>query len=142
GSPFAVAERPPTLAEIGAEPLLGFRSGRALEPVEAALRGAGVEPRFAFRSNDNPTMQALVASGIGNAVMPQLTVDERDPRVVVRELGGQVPPRVTATATSPRPRVPSSRPRPRLLDRDRLREVARLVDVQTAEACDSVGEQL
>jgi len=98
GSPFAVAERPPTLAEIGAEPLLGFRSGRALEPVEAALRGAGVEPRFAFRSNDNPTMQALVAAGIGNAVMPRLTVDERDPRVVVRELGGQVPPRVIAIA--------------------------------------------
>jgi DNA-binding transcriptional LysR family regulator len=98
GSPFANAEKPPSLGEIGAQPLIGFRSGRALEPVEAALRGAGVEPRFAFRSNDNPTMQALVAAGIGNAVMPRLTVDERDPRVVVRELGGQVPPRVIAIA--------------------------------------------
>ena len=96
GSPLANAARP-TLAEIGADPLVGFRSDRSIEPVEAALHGAGIEPRFAFRSNDNPTVLGLVAAGIGNAVMPRLTVDDGDRRVVVRELD-LVPPRVIAVA--------------------------------------------
>jgi DNA-binding transcriptional LysR family regulator len=98
GSPFASARRLPSLKEIGAEPLIGFRSDRSLEPVEAALRGAGIEPRFTFRSNDNTTVQGLVAAGIGNAVLPRLAVDEADARVVVRELGDEVPPRVIAIA--------------------------------------------
>jgi DNA-binding transcriptional LysR family regulator len=97
GSGLATARAVPTLERIAAEPLIGFRSDRSLEPVEAALRGAGVEPAFTFRSNDNTTVQGLVAAGIGNAVLPRLTVDETDPRVVVRELPG-VPPRVIAIA--------------------------------------------
>jgi DNA-binding transcriptional LysR family regulator len=98
GSPFAEAAGTPSLREIGAEPLVGFRSDRSLEPVEAAIHASGVEPRFAFRSNDNTTVQGLVAAGIGNAILPRLTVDEADPRVVVRDLGDQVPPRVIAIA--------------------------------------------
>lgn len=98
GSPFATAPDVPTLAEIGAEPLVGFKAHRSLEPVEAALRGAGVEPRYAFRTNDNGTVQGVVAAGIGNAIAPRLTVDTSDPRVVVRELGDEVPPRVIAIA--------------------------------------------
>jgi DNA-binding transcriptional LysR family regulator len=98
GSAFAQAARLPSLKEIGLEPLIGFRSDRSLEPVEAAIRGAGIEPRFAFRSNDNTTVQGLVAAGIGNAILPRLTVDEADPRVVVRELGDEVPARVIAIA--------------------------------------------
>ncbi|HVU77806.1 MAG TPA: LysR substrate-binding domain-containing protein [Gaiellaceae bacterium] len=94
-SPLATG--PLTLEAVGAAPLVGFRSGRSLEPLEAALHGAGVELRFAFRSNDNPTVQGLVAAGLANAVMPRLTVDERDARVAVRELP-DVPPRVIAIA--------------------------------------------
>jgi DNA-binding transcriptional LysR family regulator len=97
-SPFATAAETPSLKEIAADPLVGFRSDRSLEPVEAAIRGAGIEPRFAFRSNDNTTVQGLVAAGIGNAILPRLTVDEADPRVVVRDLGDEVPPRVIAIA--------------------------------------------
>jgi DNA-binding transcriptional LysR family regulator len=97
GSPFASGPLP-SLTAIGGQPLIGFRSYRSLEPVEAALRGAGIDPHFTFRSNDNPTVQGLVAAGIGNAILPRLTVDEADPRVVVRELGDDVPPRVIAIA--------------------------------------------
>jgi DNA-binding transcriptional LysR family regulator len=96
-SPFASGPLP-SLKEIGEEPLVGFRSDRSLEPVEAAIRGAGVEPRYAFRSNDNTTVQGLVAAGIGNGILPRLTVDAADPRVAVRELGDEVPPRVIAIA--------------------------------------------
>jgi len=92
-----LAHGTPTLEQIAAEPLIGFRSDRSIGPVEAALHGAGVEPRFSFRSNDNPTVQALVAAGIANAVMPRLTIDEADRRVAVQDLEA-VPPRVIAIA--------------------------------------------
>jgi DNA-binding transcriptional LysR family regulator len=97
GSPFAGGALP-ALEEIAAEPLIGFRFDRPLEPVAAAIHGAGLEPKFAFRSNDNPTVQSLVAAGIGNAIMPLLTVDVEDQRVVVRELRDVVPPRRIAIA--------------------------------------------
>ena len=70
----------PTLREIGAEPLVGFHSDRSIEPVEVALHGAGLVPRFTLRSNDNGTVQGLVAAGVANAIMPRLTVDASDPQ--------------------------------------------------------------
>jgi DNA-binding transcriptional LysR family regulator len=86
-----------SLRAIAAEPLVGFRGGPVTAGVEAAFRAEGVEPRWAFRSNDNPTVQGLVAAGIGNAVMPRLTIDERDPRVEIVDLPS-VPPRLIAIA--------------------------------------------
>ena len=92
GSPFAT--QPPRLRELAGAPLVGFRSGRSMEPIEAAFRAEGVEPRWAFRSNDNQTVQGLVAAGVGNAILPRLTVDEADPRTAVVDLGGAVAPRI------------------------------------------------
>ncbi len=97
GSPYASGPVP-SLREIAAEPLVGFRSDRSIEPVEAAIHGAGLEPRFTLRSNDNGTVQGLVGAGVANAIMPRLTVDASDPRVAVRELGDAVPPRTIAIA--------------------------------------------
>jgi DNA-binding transcriptional LysR family regulator len=84
----------PSLAAIAEDPLIGFRSGTSMDPVEAAFHGEGLEPRWTFRTNDNQTLQGLVATGAGRAIVPRLTVDEGDPRTVVVELGGVVPPRV------------------------------------------------
>ena len=97
GSPHASGPAP-TLREIGAEPLVGFRSDRSIEPVEAAMNGVGLEPRFTLRSNDNGTVQGLVGAGVANAILPRLSVDSGDPRIAVRELGDAVPPRVIAIA--------------------------------------------
>ncbi len=97
GSPFATSPEPPTLAEIGAERLIGFKAHRSSDSIEGVLRAAGVEPRYAFRTNDNGTVQGLVAAGIGNAIQPRLTVDTADPRIAVRDLD-DIPPRVIATA--------------------------------------------
>ena len=96
-SPFATSPKPPSLAEIGSERLIGFKAHRSSDSIEGVLRAAGVEPRYAFRTNDNGTVQGLVAAGIANAIQPRLTVDEADPRVVVRELE-DIPPRVIAIA--------------------------------------------
>jgi len=92
GSPLA--RKKPTLREIAREPLVGFRDPHIILD---AFRAAGVDPEWRFRSNDNPTVQALVAAGIGNAVMPLLTVDERDPRIEIVDLPA-VPPRIIALA--------------------------------------------
>ena len=86
----------PSLAAIAEAPLVGFRSGHSMDPVEAAFRAGGLEPRWAFRSNDNQTVQGLVAAGVGHAVVPRLTVDETDTRTAIVELGDLVAPRVIA----------------------------------------------
>jgi DNA-binding transcriptional LysR family regulator len=96
GSPLAT--RQPSLREIAAEPLIGFRDTHAVSLVEAAFRAEGIEPSWSFRSNDNPTVQGLVAAGVGIAVMPRLTVDLADPRIAVVNLGTAIPPRIIAIA--------------------------------------------
>jgi len=92
GSPLA--DGPPSLQEIARQPLVGFRSGLSMDPIEAAFRAARLEPRWAFRSNDNQTVQGLVAAGMGSAIVPLLTVDTGDPRIVAVDLGDAVEPRV------------------------------------------------
>ena len=93
-SELAHAQTTPTLSRIAEEPLIGFRACRSMDPFESALRASGCEPTFAFRTDDNGTVQGLIAAGIGSAVMPRLTVDATDPRIAVIELGNRVPPRM------------------------------------------------
>jgi DNA-binding transcriptional LysR family regulator len=78
-------------------PLIGHTECRGLARVEAQLRARGVEPEFAFRSDVNATIQALVGAGVGAAVLPALAVDETDALTTMRELPG-IPPRVLAIA--------------------------------------------
>ena len=93
GSPLA--EGPPSLSDVARQPLVGFRSGGAsTEPIEAAFRAARLEPHRAFRSNDNQTVQGLVAAGMGCAIVPLLTVDADDPRIAIVDLRGEVEPRI------------------------------------------------
>jgi molybdate transport repressor ModE-like protein len=96
GSPLAT--RRPTLQEIATEPLVGFREAHGVEPIMAGFRSEGIEPHWAYRSNDNPTIQGLVAAGLGVAVMPRLTVDVGDPRIAVVDLPESFPSRVVALA--------------------------------------------
>jgi molybdate transport repressor ModE-like protein len=97
-SPLARSTTPPTFREIGAMPLVGYRTCLGGQQVEERLRAAGVEPRMAFRSDDNATLQAMVATGMGIALVPRLTVNEADSRVAVIDLGERVPPRLIGLA--------------------------------------------
>ncbi len=98
GSPLANRERTPSLRELVDHPLISNRTCRTTERVEDRLRHAGREPRIAFRSDDNGTVQGLVAAGVGIAIVPRLTVDESDKAVQVVELGERVPPRIIGLA--------------------------------------------
>jgi len=93
-SPVAGSATAPPLREIAALPLLGFRSCRNEHRVDAHLRAQGLEPNVVFRSDDNGTLQALVAAGMGAALMPGLAVDLGDPETAAIDLGESVPPRL------------------------------------------------
>jgi DNA-binding transcriptional LysR family regulator len=98
GSPLADRDRIPTLREIVELPLIGYRSCRTTEQVEERLRVAGRDPHVVFRSDDNYTVQGMVAAGIGVALVPLLTVDPSDDRIVVVDLGDRVPARLIGVA--------------------------------------------
>jgi DNA-binding transcriptional LysR family regulator len=85
-SAFAAGRRVPTLREIGAQPLIGFRNCRATELVVDQIRAAGREPHFVFRSDENGVVQGLARAGIGVAVLPRLAVDQNDEAVRITNL--------------------------------------------------------
>jgi len=92
-SPLATRDRPPSLRELAELPRISYRSCRITQAIEDRLRVGGREPNIVFRSDDNGTVQALVAAGVGIAVVPRLTINEADGEVAVIDLGDRVPPR-------------------------------------------------
>ncbi len=95
-SPMARRRRPPSLEEITALPLIGFRQCRSTEVAEAHLRSMGLAPKFVFRSDDNGTVQGLVAAGVGAALVPLLAMEAGNPGFVA--FAADVPPRLIALA--------------------------------------------
>jgi DNA-binding transcriptional LysR family regulator len=93
-SPLASRPKPPGPRELAGLPLIGNRSCRSIEAGMQLIRSTGREPNIVFRSDDNGTVQGVVASGMGVALVPRLTVDEADERVTVIELGDRFPERI------------------------------------------------
>jgi DNA-binding transcriptional LysR family regulator len=92
-SPLADRATPPTLAEIAALPLIGFAECRQERWLETTLHARARRPTWVFRSDDNATVQAMAAAGVGAALVPELAVDTGDQRTVAIELGDLLPPR-------------------------------------------------
>ncbi len=98
GSPLATRGRAPSLRELVEHPLISYRTCRTTKRVEDRLGEAGREPQIVFRSDDNGTVQGLVAAGVGIAIVPRLTVDATDEAVTVVGLADRVPPRMIGIA--------------------------------------------
>jgi DNA-binding transcriptional LysR family regulator len=81
------------LGDIAGVPLIGFRQCRSLMHLDAYLESRGIRPNMIFKSDDNGTVQGLVAAGIGAALVPRLTVDGADSRVTLLPIEDDVPPR-------------------------------------------------
>lgn len=92
-SPLASAGRVLTLDDIAEVPLIGYRQCRSVRRVESHLASRGIEPHIIFRSDDNGTVQGMVAAGMGVALVPCLTVEPADPRIAVLDLEDDIPPR-------------------------------------------------
>jgi molybdate transport repressor ModE-like protein len=94
GSELARRDTPPTIREIAELELIGHKHCRTLAHVEASSR----RPlHFVFRSDHNQTVQALVSSGVGSALVPRLTMDAEDDTTTLIELP-KVAPRLIALA--------------------------------------------
>lgn len=77
--------------------LISLCQGPIVTAVENHFRGLGITPRIVFRTEDNSTMQGLVAAGFGAALTPLLTVDEKDAAVAIVPLDSS-PSRILALA--------------------------------------------
>jgi molybdate transport repressor ModE-like protein len=93
-SPLADRDRLPSHREILELDLIGHKHCRTVRRLEANF---GRPLEFVFRSDHNQTVQALVASGVGSALVPRLTMDPEDETTVMIELP-KLPPRVIALA--------------------------------------------
>jgi molybdate transport repressor ModE-like protein len=93
-SPLADRDRPPSLREVADLDLIGHKNCRTVERLQVNF---GRPLEFVFRSDHNQTVQALVASGVGSALVPRLTMDPEDETTVMIELP-KLPPRVIALA--------------------------------------------
>ncbi|NYF99329.1 LysR family transcriptional regulator [Janibacter cremeus] len=82
-----------SIRDLGDRPLIGHDQCACHELVERGFSAAGIQPAFAFRSNDNAAVQAMVRAGIGTAVMPALSVDPQDPGVRLLPIAPALPAR-------------------------------------------------
>lgn len=98
GSPLAGRDAPPTLRDVEREPIISYRCCRATTQLEDHMRSRGRDLDVVFRSDDNGTMQAMVAAGMGAAIMPGLAIDQNDPEVVALTPTPALPPRIIALA--------------------------------------------
>src|SRR6266513_1387525 len=94
GSPLAQREKTPTLREIAELDLISHKHCRTVKRLEPMF---GRPLDYVFRSDHNQTVQALVAAGVGSALVPRLTMDPEDPSTEMFELP-KLPARVIALA--------------------------------------------
>lgn len=85
------------VAQLGGLDLIGPSLCRSQEATDGFLRQHGITPAYVFRSDDNGIVQALVGAGVGSALVPRLSVEERDESVRILDVPG-MPPRRLALA--------------------------------------------
>lgn len=93
-APLARRGTAPSLAEIGAIALIGRRGSSDADPAFRELAARGIAPRIVYESDDDATVHALVASGVGAAIVPALSVDWDDDAVAAVPLDDVLSPRV------------------------------------------------
>lgn len=83
--------------ELATHSLIDYRELRHVHRSGARLP-RDARPTIVARSDDNPTIHALVAAGIGIAILPRLSIDPHDPTVRAIPLRPSPPPRRVALA--------------------------------------------
>jgi DNA-binding transcriptional LysR family regulator len=115
-----------SIADIAHLPMIGTRNVACRQIIDDAFRHAPVWPTYVFRSDDTPTIQGLIGSGLAYAVLPLLTVEENDPNVAVIPIRPEPSPRRLGIAWHPERRPP--------------RALLPVVEA-AAEICRDLGEQ-
>ena len=99
-----------SIDDIAHLPMIGTRNPGCRQIIDDAFRHAAVVPSYLFRSDDNPTIQGLIGSGLAYAVLPLLTVDEHDPNVAIIPIRPEPQPRRLGIAWHPERRPPVALP--------------------------------
>jgi DNA-binding transcriptional LysR family regulator len=95
-----------SIDDVAHLPMIGTRNPGCRQIIDNAFRQAAVLPSYVFRSDDTPTIQGLVGSGLAYAVLPLLTVDEDDQSVAVIPIRPEPPPRRLGISWHPDRRPP------------------------------------
>ena len=101
-------QRTVSLDDIAHLPMIGTRNPGCRQIIDDAFRHAAVQPSYIFRSDDHPTIQGLIGSGLAYAVLPLLTIDEHDPNVAVIPIRPEPQPRRLGIAWHPERRPPQA----------------------------------
>jgi DNA-binding transcriptional LysR family regulator len=96
-TPLARRGSAPSLAEIGAIALIARNASTDTDAAFRELERRGISPRVVYRSDDDATVHALVASGVGAAILPALSVDPDHDGVVALSLD-ELPARTVSLA--------------------------------------------
>jgi DNA-binding transcriptional LysR family regulator len=89
-------------------PMIGLRNPGCQLTIDECYAGLNDQPTYVFRSDDNPTVQGCIGSGLAYAVLPLLTVDEFDARVAVIPIDPPAPPRRLGLAWHANRRTPQA----------------------------------
>jgi molybdate transport repressor ModE-like protein len=89
-----------SLRELADVPLIAPRTCRSWMAVADQLQAAGVEPRYAFRTDDNHAIKALVQNGTGVAFLSKLVLDMLGDGLATAPLADLVAPRRIGLAWS------------------------------------------
>jgi DNA-binding transcriptional LysR family regulator len=79
--PLGTEGRPFRVRDLRGQAFVTYRTCHTVDDVEAFLRRRGIQPNVVFRSDDNGTVQAAVAAGLGVALAPRLSLDPHDDAV-------------------------------------------------------------
>jgi DNA-binding transcriptional LysR family regulator len=93
-SPWAERTTPPTIGEIAGMPLVGRIGTRLQARIERDLQEQGGTFRFVQRVGSDPATRALVALGLGAAIVPCSSVRSTDRDVAAIDLSALLRPRV------------------------------------------------
>jgi molybdate transport repressor ModE-like protein len=92
-SPLAHTSQRPTLKDIVSGPIVAYRAWRMFTHIEARFAAAGLELDTPYSAHSPTAVQALVAAGLGNALMPQTAIDPDDPNTTTINLDNIIPSR-------------------------------------------------
>jgi len=97
-SELAGRESPLTLEELAQFPIMTYQRCRRVAQLREEMQSRGLRLQLLHPSDDNSTLQAMVAAGMGAAFLPRLAVEAAHLGVSVAEVALPVAPRVVVLA--------------------------------------------
>jgi DNA-binding transcriptional LysR family regulator len=96
--PYVELDRPLTLGEVAAVPLVTFKRGSGQGRLEEVFALHGLSPQFVHRVEDGATLHGFVAAGLGCGLLPRLAADVDGKPLLALPIEASLPARTIAIA--------------------------------------------